>query len=174
MLQTSSISFRRRRIDSEFALERTQVVGRPLEEVFSFFAEARNLEAITPPWLRFEIVEAPARIERGSLLRYRLRLLGVPVSWRTEIAEWKPPRSFTDVQLSGPYRLWEHTHRFSPVAGGTEVYDHVRYGIPGGRLAPAIQRLFVAPRLDEIFDYRADRLSALLGGTSVSKDAPRA
>ena len=163
MLQTSSISFRRRRIDSEFALERTQVVGRPLEEVFSFFAEARNLEAITPPWLRFEIVEAPARIERGSLLRYRLRLLGVPVSWRTEIAEWKPPRSFTDVQLSGPYRLWEHTHRLSRVRGGTEIHDHVRYRLPGGPLAPLLHRAAVGGWLDEIFDYRAERLRTLLG-----------
>jgi ligand-binding SRPBCC domain-containing protein len=146
----------------EFVLERKQLVPRAPEEVFDFFSEPRNLEAITPGWLRFRIVEAPDRLERGSLLRYRLRLFGFPISWRTGIVEWLPPRAFTDVQLAGPYPLWVHTHRFSAVAGGTEVYDHVRYRVPGGLLAPAGQRLFVGRWLDEIFDYRRARLAALL------------
>ncbi|MDQ4081753.1 MAG: SRPBCC family protein [Actinomycetota bacterium] len=146
----------------DFELERTQVVRRPPGDVFAFFADPWNLEAITPAWLRFRIVEAPAELARGSLLRYRLRLFGVPIGWRTEIADWRPPRSFTDVQLAGPYPLWEHTHRFTPVADGTKVYDHVRYRVPGGPLAPLAQRLFVGRRLDEIFDYRALRLGELL------------
>ena len=147
----------------DFSLARTQVVPRPLDEVFAFFSDPNNLEAITPPWLRFRIVEAPSRLERRSLLRYRLHLSGIPFSWRTEITEWHPPRSFTDVQLSGPYRLWEHTHRFSPVAGGTEIFDHIRYRVPGGPLAPAVQRLLVRSRLDQIFGFREQRLRELLG-----------
>ncbi len=140
-------------------LERTQVVPRGLEETFAFFAEPRNLEAITPPWLHFRILAAPERLERGSLLRYRLRLYGVPVRWLTEIHVWSPPRSFADRQLRGPYLLWEHTHRFAPVAGGTEIYDHVRYVVPGGRLGP---RRLVRRLVEEIFDYRAVRLGELL------------
>ncbi len=147
----------------EYALERTQRVSRPLAETFAFFADPCNLEAITPPWLRFRIVRAPAHIERGSLIAYRLRLFVVPISWRTEISEWKPPRSFTDVQLAGPYPLWEHTHRFTPVGGCTELFDHVRYRLPGGPLAPLVQRLAVRRWLDEIFEYRRERLNELLG-----------
>ena len=146
----------------DFSLARTQVVPRPLDEVFAFFSDPNNLEAITPPWLRFRIVEAPTRLERGSLLRYRLHLSAIPFSWRTEITDWRPPRSFTDVQLSGPYRLWEHTHRFSPLEGGTEIFDHVRYRVPGGPLAPAVQRLLVRSRLEQIFDFREQRLRELL------------
>ena len=146
----------------DFELERTQVVHRSPDDVFAFFADPSNLESITPGWLRFRIVEAPARLTRGSLLRYRLRLFGVPVAWWTEIADWRPPRTFTDVQLAGPYPLWEHTHRFAAVEGGTEVYDHVRYRVPGGPLAPLVERLVVGRWLDEIFDYRRDRLQALL------------
>ena len=146
----------------EFSLERTQVVARALDDAFAFFADPRNLEAITPPWLRFRIVQAPAELRRGSLLRYRLRLFGVPIRWKTEIALWRPPRSFTDVQLAGPYPLWEHTHRLRAVPSGTEIYDHVRYRLPGGPLAPLVQRLFVRRWLDEIFDYRARRLRELL------------
>jgi ligand-binding SRPBCC domain-containing protein len=147
-------------------------VARPLEETFAFFSDAHNLEAITPPWLRFRILEAPAQLERGSLIRYELRLFGVPIGWHAEIERWTPPRAFTDVQALGPYPLWEHTHRFSPVAGGTEIYDHVRYRVPGGPLGPLVQRLLVGRWLDEIFDYRAVRLDELLtlrGGTSIAK-----
>ena len=157
----------------EDILERTQTVPRTVDEVFEFFIRPQNLELITPPWLRFEILAAPERLEQGSVLRYRLRLLGLPVLWDTEIAVWKPPRTFADLQTSGPYRLWEHTHRFTPLSGGTEVYDHVRYRVPGGPLAPVVQRLFVAPRLDEIFDYRRERLAEIFRGGSSSSNVVR-
>lgn len=147
----------------EYVLERRQVVPVSLEEAFSFFADPWNLESITPAWLRFRIVAAPARLDRGSRLEYRLRLFGVPVRWRTEIVDWRPPRSFTDLQLAGPYPLWEHTHRLAPVGDGTEIFDHIRYRLPGGPVAPLVRGLAVGRWLDEIFDYRAMRLRELLG-----------
>lgn len=162
----------------ECVLERSQVVATGLDQAFAFFAAPRNLEVVTPPWLRFRIVAAPAELRGGSRLRYRLRIFGCPVRWNTEIVSWRPPRSFTDVQLSGPYPLWEHTHRLSPAAGGTEIYDHIRYRVPGGPLAALVQRRLVGRWLDQIFDYRAERLAELLGsagstrtgGSSTSKD----
>jgi ligand-binding SRPBCC domain-containing protein len=147
---------------SDFSLERTQVFPRGRDETFAFFADPWNLEAITPPWLRFGIREAPERIARGARLRYRLALFGVPIAWRTEIKQWLPPRTFTDTQVAGPYRLWVHVHRFTAVPGGTEMYDHVRYRLPGGPLAPVIERVVVRGWLDEIFDFRASRLAELL------------
>jgi hypothetical protein len=147
----------------EHALERRQVVAAGLDEAFAFFAEPRNLEAITPSWLRFRIVAAPDELRGGSRLRYRLRIFGWPVRWHTEIVSWRPPRSFTDVQLSGPYPLWEHTHRFIPVPAGTEIYDHIRYRVPGGPVAGLVERRLVGRWLEEIFDYRAERLAELLG-----------
>ena len=147
----------------EYSLERSQVVDAGLEEAFAFFADPWNLEAITPPWLRFRIVSAPARLRRGGHLRYHLRLFGWPVRWHTEIVEWHPPRSFTDLQLSGPYPFWEHTHRLSPVPAGTEIFDLIRYRLPGGALAPVVQRLAVGRWLDAIFTFRAARMRELLG-----------
>lgn len=146
----------------EYALERTQVVPVPVEDTFAFFTEARNLEAITPAWLEFGIVRAPERLGAGSLIHYRLKLLGMPIRWLTEIHDWQPPRSFSDRQLVGPYPLWEHTHRFTPVPEGTEVYDHVRYRLPGGPFAPVVRHVAVGPWLDDIFDFRARRLQELL------------
>ncbi len=145
---------------ADFSLERTLVVPGSLADVFAFFSDPWNLEAITPPELRFAIVEAPASLEQGSLIAYRLRISGVPVRWLTEITEWNPPRGFADRQSKGPYRLWEHTHRFTEVPGGTEVYDHVRYRVLGGRL---VERFLVRPKLERIFDYRTERLADLLG-----------
>jgi len=103
---------------SEDVLERTQFVPVPIEEAFAFFSDARNLEQITPPWLRFRIVEAPDELAGGARLRYRLTLFGIPISWRTEIVEWSPPRAFTDVQRRGPFLLWEHTTASRPSTAG--------------------------------------------------------
>ncbi len=147
---------------SHLELARTQVVPVAPAEAWEFYADPRNLEAITPPWLHFRILEAPAELASGSLLRYRLRLVGVPFRWLTQIRLWRPPRSFVDVQLRGPYLLWEHTHRLTPVEAGTEIADHVRYRPPGGGLVDPAVRL----ALDRIFDYRALRTSELLGSTS--------
>jgi ligand-binding SRPBCC domain-containing protein len=133
-----------------------------LDDAFAFFADARNLEAITPPWLRFRIVQAPPNLERGSLLVYRLRLFGLPLSWRTEIVEWRPPFGFTDVQLAGPYRRWEHTHRLRPVDGGTEIHDHVAYQLPHEPFAGLLAPVTVRPWLSAIFDYRARQTWARL------------
>ena len=141
-------------------LERTQTVPLPLEEAFAFFADPRNLAAITPPWLQFRILAAPERLERGSTIRYRLAVKHVPIRWLTEITAWQPPRAFTDVQRRGPYRRWVHDHRLTPVAGGTEIHDRVGYAVPGGRI---VDRLLVRPLVEEIFDYRAERMRELLG-----------
>jgi ligand-binding SRPBCC domain-containing protein len=142
-----------------FDLVRTQVVAAPLDDAFAFYADPGNLEAITPPWLGFEIVDAPAELRQGSLLQYRLRLFGIPIRWLTEISSWTPPRGFTDTQLHGPYLEWIHAHRLSTVEGGTEIHDHVRYRVPGGALA---DRLVVRGLLERIFDYRAARTAELL------------
>ncbi len=146
----------------EYTLERTQVVPVPLEEAFEFFSAASNLEQITPPWLRFRIVEAPARLAAGARLRYRLKLFGIPIRWRTEIVAWNPPRGFVDVQRRGPFLLWEHSHRLAPVAGGTEIYDHVRYRLFLGPLGALIQRALVRGWVEGIFDYRSGRVPELL------------
>jgi ligand-binding SRPBCC domain-containing protein len=128
----------------------------PPEEVFPFFGDALNLEAITPPWLGFRVVTpGPIEMEPGARIEYRLRLHGIPIRWRTTIAVWDPPHRFVDVQLGGPYRMWHHTHDFEPAAdGGTLMRDTVRYALPFGPLGAAAHRLLVRRDLEAIFDYR--------------------
>jgi hypothetical protein len=138
-----------------FRLDRSQVVARPRREVFAFFADAFNLERITPAFLRFRIATPrPIEIKPGTVIDYRLRLHGVPFRWRTRIETFEPERSFTDVQLAGPYRRWRHRHDFVDVAGGTEVRDVVDYEMPLGLVGAWARRVFVARSLDRIFDFR--------------------
>jgi ligand-binding SRPBCC domain-containing protein len=133
-----------------------QVLTPPPEELFGFFGNALNLEAITPPWLGFRVVTPePIQMGPGTLIEYRLELHGVPIRWRTKIAVWDPPRRFVDVQLSGPYRMWHHTHDFEPApGGGTLMRDTVRYALPLGPLGEIAHRLLVRRDLERIFDFR--------------------
>jgi ligand-binding SRPBCC domain-containing protein len=144
-------------------LERRQRLEVSPERAFAFFSDARNLETITPPWLRFHVL-TPGTIEMrpGALIDYRLRLHGIPLTWRTRIAVWEPPRRFVDVQLRGPYALWEHTHTFEPAgAGGVVIRDRVRYALPFGRLGDLARR-FVRRDLDRIFDHRMRAIAGRL------------
>ena len=156
-------------------LERTQVVPLPRDEVFAFFADARNLEAITPSFLRFRIVTAgPIAMAAGALIEYRLSLFGVPFSWRTRIETFEPGVRFVDVQLRGPYRRWRHLHAFDDAPGGTRVTDRVEYELPLGPLGALAHGLFVRGALARIFDHRRERIEALLapGATRVAADGP--
>jgi ligand-binding SRPBCC domain-containing protein len=136
-------------------LEREQHVPASPEAVFAFFADARNLEAITPPWLGFRVLTpGPIEMRPGALIEYRLALHRVPVRWLTRIEEWAPGRSFVDAQVRGPYRLWHHTHTFTPADGGTLVGDRVRYALPLGPLGELARVALVRRDLGRIFDFR--------------------
>jgi ligand-binding SRPBCC domain-containing protein len=142
---------------------------RPREEVFAFFGDARNLQAITPAWLDFNILTpCPIEMRPGTLIDYRLRVRGLPVRWQTEITAWEAPHRFVDEQRRGPYRLWVHEHRFEPRDGGTQTSDCVRYAVPGGWL---IHRLFVQRDVTRIFEFRRRRLLEIFGQPP-TKDAP--
>jgi ligand-binding SRPBCC domain-containing protein len=146
-------------------LERSQLLPRPRAEVFAFFGNARNLEVITPDFLRFEILPpVPAQMAEGVLIDYRLSLFGVPFRWRTRIAAWVPEIRFVDVQVRGPYARWHHTHTFEDVPGGTMVGDRVEYRLPLGPLGEIAHPVLVRRTLERIFDHRQRRVLDLLGG----------
>ena len=143
----------------DFTLDTEHWLPRQPAAVFDFYADAFNLERLTPPWLRFEVVTAaPITMQAGAELDYRLRLHGLSLKWRSRITVWDPPHRFVDEQLRGPYRRWLHEHTFTSHEGGTLVRDHVEYGIFGGWLA---DRLLVRRDLRRIFAFRQQRLSEI-------------
>lgn len=151
-------------------LETFLLLAVPRERVFAFFADARNLEAITPAFLKFRVLtQGVIEMRPGAIIDYRLRLYGVPLGWRTEITSFEPPFRFVDEQVRGPYRLWRHEHLFEEVAATrtdpvcTRVTDRVTYQHIGG---PVVHRLFVRPNLERIFAYRQQRIAELLDDTN--------
>jgi ligand-binding SRPBCC domain-containing protein len=151
-----------------YLLEREQLVGKPPERVFPFFARPENLALITPPSLDFRLLTpSPVGMERGRTVDYTIRILGMPVRWRTLISEYDPPRQFVDEQLSGPYCFWHHTHSFEAQGDGTLIRDRVRYALPLfliGLGRDLVHRLYVRRELEAIFDYRRDVFASLFGG----------
>lgn len=142
-------------------LERSQRLELPARRAFDFYADALNLERITPPWLGFRVTTpGPIEMRAGTLIDYRLRLHGVPVRWRTQIELWEPPLRFADVQLSGPYSLWEHTHTFEPLGeSAVEIRDRVCYALPLGVLGGLAHLLLVRRDLERIFDHRREAVA---------------
>lgn len=131
------------------------------EDVFAFFADAHQLQSITPDWLHFKILTpGPILMQSGTLIDYQIRLRGIPLRWRTRIALWEPPFCFIDEQLRGPYRAWRHRHTFESDGDGTIVRDEVDYAVLGGRL---IHRFFVQGDLERIFRYRQSQLLNIFG-----------
>jgi ligand-binding SRPBCC domain-containing protein len=139
--------------------ESTLWLARPRDEVFAFFANAANLEAITPPWLHFQVMNPALVIQQGVLIDYRLTLYGIPLKWQSEISRWNPPASFVDEQRKGPYRRWVHTHTFADERGGTRVGDAVEFEVPFGWL---VGRL-VQRDVNRIFAFREQALRQRFG-----------
>ncbi|MEO6182393.1 MAG: SRPBCC family protein [Verrucomicrobiota bacterium] len=151
----------------EFLFHAEVWLPRPRDEVFWFFSDARNLEALTPSWLKFEVLTpAPIAMQPGALIDYQIRVHGFPIGWRTEITEWSPPFRFVDVQLRGPYRLWHHTHIFEEREGGTLCTDEVRYRPRGGAL---VNWLFVRRDVERIFQYRQQKLREIFAGVALPR-----
>ena len=141
----------------KFELSTEQYIAYPIDEVFNFYSEAKNLNLITPPFLDFNILsQSSVIVEEGTIFKYRLKIHGVPVRWKSLIKEWLPPNKFVDIQLRGPYLKWHHIHSFSSLGDKTKVTDKVEYIVPGGAL---IHNLFVKKDLLNIFNYRKKALN---------------
>lgn len=162
-----------------YKLQREQWVASPPPRIFPFFAQPENLALITPPSLRFRLLTpGPVAMEKGRIIDYTIRVMGLPVRWRTLITHYEPPSCFVDEQLAGPYSFWHHTHRFEPRDGGTRLYDEVRYALPMALPGPAgtlVHALYVQPYLERIFDYREQVFTGLFGGIPENgKQSPHA
>ena len=157
-------------------LERHQRVAAPRSEVFAFYADAANLEQMTPRGLGFTILTPqPIAMRAGARIDYRIKLHGIPMTWHTLIEQFEPEVRFIDVQLKGPYALWRHTHTFADAeGGGTELGDRVVYEMPLGPLGNIAHALFVKRQLTQIFDYRERVMRERFGLSATMTAAPPA
>lgn len=147
---------------AEYILERKQIIDAPIEQLFDFFADAKNLEVLTPPELNFKIITPdPITIQKGTIIDYQLRLRGFPITWKTEITQWNPPHDFIDTALRSPYKQWIHLHKFSVGDDDkTLMEDIVRYRLPLEPLGD-IAHFYVKSELNYIFEYRRKTVEKL-------------
>jgi hypothetical protein len=155
-------------------LTTSQWVPADVATCFAFFADAGNLERITPPFLHFRIrTPLPITMREGALIEYDLRLHGMPVRWRTRIDRWEPGRAFVDRQLSGPYTRWVHLHTFTPERGGTRLDDRVEYLLPLDPLSRPVHALYVRPTVERIFAHRHQVITEVFGADATATPAAR-
>jgi ligand-binding SRPBCC domain-containing protein len=146
-----------------FVLQTETVIDRPIEEVFPFFSRPENLGLITPTAMQFRITSLPDTMESGALIDYRLKVGPVPIKWRTRIENWIDGRQFVDSQLKGPYTCWWHEHSFTPDGDKTLMTDKVYYSPPAGPIGKAVNSIFIAGQLQEVFGYRSSVLRLRFG-----------
>lgn len=146
-----------------YKIERTQQLPITISEAWEFFSSAENLSRITPPWMKFEVTgELPERMYPGMVATYRLQpVLGITLSWVTEITHMEENKYFIDEQRHGPYRFWHHQHHFKELENGVEMTDIVHYALPYAMVGRVAHRLNIGKKLDEIFRYRHQRVEEL-------------
>ena len=147
-----------------FTLDCELLVPAPVRETFAFFEDPRNLAEITPDWMGFEIITRDLQMRVGLEIDYKFRWLGLPMTWKTLISDYRPPFLFVDEALKSPYKLWRHRHEFVATEGGTLVRDHVDYVLPLGRLGAIANGVLVSKQLEEIFRYRQGKILSNFAG----------
>ncbi|MFG1491946.1 TIGR01777 family oxidoreductase [Halobacteriovorax sp. ZH4_bin.1] len=153
-------------VGPEKEFKQVQWVEHPLDEVFDFFSDERNLETITPDSLSFKVLgKSTEQIEAGTIIDYKLSLYGLPFKWKTEISSFDRNKEFTDTQLKGPYKKWVHTHGFKKYANGTLMTDNVSYKVPMGEIGSIFAGAFVRKDINKIFNYRSQKLYKIFGET---------
>ena len=149
-----------------YSLFSRQHVPATLDEVWAFFSDARNLLAVTPPHLNLKVTNEVwgQTVYAGQVMTYKVKpLLGIPLSWMTEITHVEEKSYFVDEQRKGPYKLWHHQHHFRAVEGGVEMTDLVHYRLPFGPLGSIAHGLIVKEELEKIFTYRYQKIVELFG-----------
>jgi uncharacterized protein (TIGR01777 family) len=141
-----------------------QWVPAPVDKVFPFFSDSKNLEILTPDFMGFQIVgQSTEKIEKGTRIDYQLKLHGIPFRWQSQIVDWQPNMKFADTQTRGPYSHWFHQHEFIPKDGGTLMRDRVSYAVPFGALGVLPIHPFVQRNLEQVFMYRRKKVEELFG-----------
>lgn len=139
-----------------------QWVPQPIDKVFEFFSDPKNLELLTPEFLHFKIVKVShPKAQEGTVVDYRLKLHSIPLRWQSRITGWLPNKRFSDLQTRGPYTFWHHIHEFYESKEGTVIRDNVAYKLPGWVPGDILAHAYVKKDLEKIFIFRRQQIDRL-------------
>ncbi len=144
-----------------YQLKTSQVLPITQTEAFKFFEDPESLPKITPDWLDFRMVNTHSvkEISEGVIFNLTIRWIGFKITWQSKIIDYKPPERFIDIQLKGPYKYWRHLHTFENAPDGTLLKDEVTFTLPLGLIGCLLHRAIIKRQLEDIFSYRAIRIS---------------
>jgi ligand-binding SRPBCC domain-containing protein len=145
-----------------YQFRKEMMLNATIDEVWDFIADPHNLKIITPAYMGFDITSEnlPEKMYPGMIISYRVKpLLGIPVTWVTEITHVTEKKFFIDQQRIGPYAFWHHQHLIEPVDGKILMKDIVSYKPPLGYIGTLVNKIIVSKKIREIFDYREERFS---------------
>lgn len=139
----------------------------PIKETWNFFSSPMNLARITPKEMSFRVISDGNHLGEmypGMIITYKISpLTGINLDWMTEITQIRKEEYFIDEQRFGPYKFWHHQHHFKEIEGGTEMTDILTYGLPMGIMGRIANKIFVADKLQQIFNFRKERVIELFG-----------
>lgn len=140
-----------------------QYIHASIDECWTFFSNPDNLAKITPKSMAFLVTDFDNKnMYEGQIIQYKIKpLLGIKLSWLTEITKVKEGSYFIDEQRFGPYAFWHHKHFFEPTENGVKMTDVVHYAIPFGFIGRIANALIVKNKLNEIFDYREKKVNEI-------------
>ncbi len=148
-----------------YRLHKKQNLPITKEQAWDFLSDPKNLKIITPDYMGFNILSGGDRpMFAGQIIQYIVTpILGLKTKWVTEISHVVNNEYFVDEQRFGPYALWHHKHFIKEIEGGVEMEDIIDYKLPMGILGQLVHPILVKPKLEEIFNYRTQKLEALFG-----------
>ena len=148
-----------------YTLHKKQKLPITVNEAWDFLSDPKNLKVITPDYMGFNILSGAERpMFPGQIIQYIVTpVMGIKTKWVTEITHVMDKEYFVDEQRFGPYALWHHKHFIKEIEGGVEMEDIIDYKIPMGILGQIVHPILVKPKLEEIFNYRTEKLEELFG-----------
>lgn len=149
-----------------YQLHKTQKVPATIEQVWDFISSPANLKKITPEYMGFNITSKllSEKMYPGMIISYKVSpVLGIKMTWVTEITQVKEKEYFVDEQRVGPYTMWHHEHKIEPIEGGVLMTDIVSYKPPFGFLGSIANTILINKQLKEIFDFRTVAMEKMFG-----------
>jgi ligand-binding SRPBCC domain-containing protein len=147
-----------------YQLHKTQIIPATIDEIWEFISSPANLKKITPGYMGFDITSPhiSPKMYPGMIISYKVSpVLGIKMTWVTEITQVKEKEYFVDEQRVGPYAMWHHEHKIEAVEGGVLMTDIVSYKPPFGFIGSIANALFIKRQLRGIFEFRKKAMEGM-------------
>ena len=153
--------------------ESRSIMPATADQVYEYHARPGAFERLAPPWQKLRVLEETGDVT-GGRITFAVWFGPAKRLWTAEMGSSIPGRQFVDRQVSGPFKAWEHTHRFVPVGDErSELLDHIEFSLPVGGVTDMVGEGPAGRALSRLFVFRHERTRADLERHAHWADRPR-